>query len=75
MLEWLKNYLLQQEMKSNSKIQKQFVEWERVQSVVVLVAGGKYSSIKDFVKQSGRTIDIIVVHSDKTSETKDCFLS
>ena len=62
MLEWLKNYLLQQEMKSNSKIQKQFVEWERVQSVVVLVAGGQYSSIKDFVKQSGRTIDIIVVH-------------
>jgi 2-hydroxy-3-keto-5-methylthiopentenyl-1-phosphate phosphatase len=75
MFEWLKNYLLQQEIGSVSKTQKQFVEWEKVQSAVILVGSQEYSTIKDFVKQTGKNIDIIVTHYDKTSETKDCFLS
>lgn len=75
MFEWLKNYLLQQEIKSISKIQKQFVEWEKVRSAVILVGSGQYAAVKDFAKQTGKNIDIIVIHSDKTSETKDCFLS
>jgi len=75
MFEWLKNYLLQQEIKSISKIQKQFVEWEKVQSAVILVSSGQYSMVKDFAKQTGKNIDVVVVHSDKTSETKDCHLS
>lgn len=75
MFEWLKNYLLQQEIRSNFKIQKQFVEWGKVQSAVILVGSGQYGTAKDFVKQTGKNIDIIVFHSDKISETKDCFLS
>lgn len=75
MFEWLKNYLLQQEIGSVSKIQKQFVDWEKVQSAVILVGSQQYSIIKDFVKQTGKNIDIVVAHYDKTSETKDCFLS
>lgn len=75
MFEWLKNYLLQQEIKSGSKIQKQFVEWDSVQSVVILVGSPQFSNIKEFAKQAGKNIDIIVTHSDKISETKDCFIS
>jgi hypothetical protein len=75
MFEWLKNYLLLQEIKSGSKIQKQFMEWETVQSAVILVGSGQYGTAKDFVKQTGKNIDIIVIHPDKISETKDCFLS
>ncbi len=75
MFEWIKNYLLQQEIKSSSKIQKQFVEWEKVQSSVILVGINQFNQIKEFVKQTGKNADIIVFHSDKTSETKDCFLS
>ncbi|MBK7668073.1 MAG: hypothetical protein IPJ32_12505 [Sphingobacteriaceae bacterium] len=75
MFEWFKNYLLQQEIGSGSKIQKQFVEWEKVQSVVILVGSTQFSVVKEFAKQTGKNIDIIVTHSDKTSETKDCFLS
>lgn len=75
MFEWLKNYLLQQEIKSSSGIQKQFVKWEEVQSAVILVGSGQYITAKDFVKQTGKNIDIIVIHPDKISETKDCFLS
>lgn len=75
MFEWLKNYLLQQEIESISKTQKQFVEWEKVQSVVILVGQEQFSNIKEFAKQTGKNVDIIVIHSDKTSDTKDCFLS
>jgi hypothetical protein len=74
MFEWLKNYLLQQEVKGLS-VQKQFVEWEKVQSAVVLVDSTQYSKVKDWVGQTGKKVDVIVFHNDKTSETKDCFLS
>ena len=75
MFEWIKNYLLQKEIESISKIQKQFVEWEKVQSSVILVGSNQFNTIKEFVKQTGKNIDIVVFHPDKTSETKDCFLS
>ncbi|MBP7808019.1 MAG: hypothetical protein KA163_01885 [Bacteroidia bacterium] len=75
MFEWLKNYLLQKEIGSIPKIQKQFVEWGKVQSAVILVSSEQYSVIKDFVKQTGKNIDIIVTHNDKNSEVKECFLS
>lgn len=75
MFEWLKNYLLLQEIKSSSKIQKQFVEWEKVQTIVVLTGSSQFGTIKEFANQTGKLVDIIVVHADKTSETKDCFLS
>ncbi len=75
MFEWFKNYLLQQEVKGLSKIQKQFVEWEKIQSAVILVGSNQYGIAKDFAKQTGKNIYIIVIHPDKTSETKDCFLS
>ena len=51
------------------------MEWEKVQSVVFLVGREQFSSIKEFAKESGKSVEIIVVHSDKTSETKDCLLS
>ena len=75
MFEWLKNYLLQQEIKSISKTQKQFIEWEKVQSAVVLVGSTQYSLVKEFAKQAGKNVDIIVIHSDKTSASKDCLFS
>lgn len=75
MFEWFKNYLLQREIKSISKIQQQFVAWEKVQSVVILVSGERYSIAKEFAKQPGKNIEIIVIYSDKISENKDCFLS
>lgn len=75
MFEWLKNYLLEQEIKSGSKIQKQFMGWEKIQSAVILVGSGQYGIVKEFASQSGKNIDIIVIHPDKVSETKDCFLS
>jgi hypothetical protein len=74
MFEWIKNYLLQQEIKEIS-VKKQFVEWEKVQSAVILVGSVEYNTAKDFVKQSGKNIDIVVIHSDKISTTQDCFLS
>jgi hypothetical protein len=75
MFEWLKNYLLQQEINRISKVQKQFVGWEKVQSAVVLVYSTQYSPAKEWAIQTGKKVDIIVFHNDKTSETKDCFLS
>jgi hypothetical protein len=51
------------------------VEWEKVQSAVILVGSVEYNTAKDFVKQSGKNIDIVVIHSDKISTTQDCFLS
>lgn len=75
MFEWLKNYLLIQEIKNSSKIQKQFMEWESVKSAVILVGSAQYGTVKDFAKQTGKNVDIIVIHPDKVSETKDCFLS
>jgi hypothetical protein len=75
MLNAIKNYLLRQEIKNSNKVQKQFVEWERVQLAVVLVGSGQYQAVKEFVKQSGKNFDVIVFHSDKISRTEDCFLS
>jgi hypothetical protein len=75
MFEWLKNYLLQQEIKNGPKIHKQFMAWDKVQSAVILVGSEQYQAIKDFAKQTGKNIEIIVIHSDKVSATKDCFLS
>ena len=51
------------------------MDWEKVQSAVIIVGSGQYATVKDFVKQVGKNIDIIVIHPDKISETKDCFLS
>ena len=75
MFEWLKNYLLLQEIKSSSKVPKQFMDWESVKSAVILVNSSQYGTVKDFAKQTGKHIDIIVIHPDKISDTKDCFLS
>lgn len=74
MFEWIKNYLLQQEIKSIS-VKKQFIEWDRINSAAILVGSSHYSTAKDFVKQTGKNIDIIVIHPDKVSTTQDCFLS
>lgn len=75
MLSTIKNYLLKQEIKSAPKIQKQFVEWDRIQSAAILVGSWQYTIVKDFIKQSGKNFDVIVFNNDKTSENKDCFLS
>jgi len=71
MFEWLKNYLLQQEIKENSGVKKQFTEWNKVQSVAVVTGSGHYSIVKEFVKQAGKNFDIMVVHNDKVTRTKD----
>ena len=75
MFEWLKNYLLLQEIKEISIIKKQFVEWEGVQKAVVIVSSGQYNMVKEFVKQSGKNFDTIVFYNDKTSVSNDCYLS
>ena len=75
MLYTIKRYLLKQEIKSASKIQREFVEWDRVQSVAVLVGSSKYSIVKEFVKQSNKNFDVIVFHDDKVAVNKDCFIS
>ena len=75
MLNTIKRYLLKQEINSISKIQKQFVEWDRIQSAAVLVGSSKYSMVKDFVRQSNKNFDVIVYHDDKIAVNKDCFLS
>lgn len=75
MFEWLKNYLLLQEMKSGSKTERQLMSWDKVKSVVVVVDSLNYELIKDFVKQIEKSVDVIVIHSDKVSQSKDSFLS
>lgn len=75
MFEWLKNYLLQQEIKGGPAIQKQFMSWENIKSIVILVDVARLGNVRDFVKQTGKNVDVIVVHPDKVSEAKDCFLS
>ena len=75
MFEWLKNYLLLQEIKSGSNTEKHLIEWESVKSVVVLVQSSQYEIVKDFARQTQKNVDIIVIHHDKVSETRDCYLS
>jgi len=75
MFEWLKNYLLQQEIKEISSVKKQFVEWEKIQTAVILVSSTQLKSIKDFVGKSGKNFDIIIFHNDKVSVSKECYLS
>ncbi len=75
MFEWLKNYLLQQEIKEISNIGKQFVEWEKMKSAVILVGSGQYNLVKAFAHQSGKNFDIIIFHNDKVTVSNDCFLS
>ncbi len=75
MINAIKNYLLRKEIKNSSKIKKQFVEWERIQSAAILVGSEKYSIVKEFVKQSGKNFDLIVFNDDKTSKNNDCYLS
>ncbi len=75
MLSTIKKYLLKKEIKGTSKIQKQFMEWDRIQSAVILVGSGQYSIVRDFIKKSGKNIDIIVFNDDKTSKNNDCYLS
>src|SRR5438105_2930102 len=75
MLSTIKNYLLKKEIKSSSKIKKQFVEWDGIQSAAILTGSGKFSIVKDFIKQSGKNMDIIVFNDDKISKNNDCYLS
>lgn len=62
-------------MKGSTSLQKQFMDWEKVKSAAILVSSSHYSAVKDFAKQTDKSIDVIVVHPDKLSVTKDCFLS
>lgn len=75
MLAWIKNYLLGQEIKKSPKTTRQFTEWGKVQSVIIITDNSRYEAVKEFVKQSGKNIDIIVYCNDKISKVKDSFLS
>lgn len=75
MLAWIKNYLLEQEIKRNPKVTRQFTEWEKVRSAIILTDSSRYDVVKGFVRQSGKNFDIVVFYNDKTSQGKDGFLS
>ncbi|HWY11844.1 MAG TPA: hypothetical protein VN026_10995, partial [Bacteroidia bacterium] len=51
------------------------MEWDRIQSAAILAGSGQYSIVKDFIKQSGKDMDIIIFNDDKTSKNNDCYLS
>ena len=75
MIKRIKNYLLRREIKNSAKVKKQFIGWEKVQSAAVIVESEHYAGVKNFIEQSGKNIDVIIFHNDKTSSTPDCFLS
>lgn len=75
MFVWLKNYLLQQEIKEISNVKRQFVEWEKIQSAVILVSSMQLNNVRDFVGKSGKNFDIVVFHNDKVSVSNECYLS
>lgn len=75
MVSWIKNYLLEQEIKRNPKITKQFIAWDKVQSAVIVTDSSRLNTVSQFVKQSGRNFDSIISFNDKISLDKNCFLS
>lgn len=77
MFKGIANYIIDGKIKqASSKVKKTFVEWNDVQSIVILVSSEQYtdSAFKNFVTKNDKKIECVVFHSDKISST-DCFLS
>lgn len=76
MLNFLKNVLLNQELKStNSK--RQFVEWAAVKNICVVIPNETVflNAVKIFAAESKKEVDVVVLHADKLSVNKDVYLS
>lgn len=76
MLSFLKNLLLKQEIKNNTHV-KQFTNWHLVKNSCIVVANspGLLGSVKDFISESEKEMDIIIYTNDKHTRIKEVFLS
>jgi hypothetical protein len=75
MFTWLKNVLLNSEVKKSNTVRKQFMQWDKVQSAVILVNSTISSELADFIREWGKDVYIIVFHNDPTSKSTGCYLS
>jgi hypothetical protein len=78
MLKAIANYIVSQKIKAaSSKIKKAFVQFENIQSVMILANASEYNSVplKKFIYEIDKKADVVLLHNDKTSKTNDVFLS
>lgn len=78
MLKALANYILNGKINQQSvKLKRGFVEWNEIQSVVILMSSEQYKDpiLKKIINAIDKKAEIIVSYNDKTSVCKDCFLS
>lgn len=75
MFAWLKNILLSSELKKSDTVKKQFIEWDKVQSAVILVNNAISPELAAFIREWKKDVYIIVYHNDTTSKSTGCYLS
>jgi hypothetical protein len=75
MFSFLKDILLNREVKKSNTVKKQFVEWDKVQSAVILVNESISSELAAFIREWGKDVYIIIFHNDITSKSSGCYLS
>lgn len=79
MLKGLNNYIVSLKIKQHAvKVKKHFVEWNAIQSAVILLNGNRsnnYEAALKLEKEIGKPLDVIVYYDDKISESESCFLS
>jgi hypothetical protein len=75
MFNLLKNLLLNSEVKKSNTVKKQFMEWDKAQSAVILVNNSISPELSAFIREWGKDVYIIVFHNDSTSKSTGCYLS
>jgi hypothetical protein len=77
MFSWLKDQILEREIRKSQPVKKQFIAWQQIQNAVILLEAGRQSrnDFKTFVKDLGKDVYIIAFHKDKISKSSDCYMS
>jgi hypothetical protein len=75
MFDLFREQILKQKYPKN--LNRQFTSWDSVKSICLLLTKDDYfneKTVSGFTKQSGKTVDVVLFHEDKFSQS-DCFVS